>query len=150
MAPAVWILILIAVLVWALNRDLKGRRQALPFLLFGVLMIGATLRVLAPYPHYALPFLPALVVFAAIVLAGLVVRWGPWAGITATVSVCTILLASAYGYLATHPVIPGPQAATFLAGIRERHRNRQVAGSARLSALGALLFPGNRPDPLCR
>lgn len=121
MAPAVWILLVIAVLVWALDRDLEGRRQALPFLLFGVLMIGATLRVLAPYPHYALPFLPALVVFAAIVLAGLVVCWRRLAGITATVSVCAILLASAYGYLATHPVIPGPQASTLLAEIRERH-----------------------------
>lgn len=73
--PVEWALILVSVALYFGYRHLPGRRVALPFLIFGVLMLLAVIRVNALGPRYVTPFVPPLLVFSGITLAGVISGW---------------------------------------------------------------------------
>jgi hypothetical protein len=120
-SPVAWILIAIALFFWIRYRDLPGRRQALPFLLFGTLMLATMLRVLTTGLRYVLPFFPALLVFTAIILSGVLIRLRPnlRAGVLALV--CGALLCDAYRYTAAFPFHPDPRLSQVIAEVRQRN-----------------------------
>jgi hypothetical protein len=117
-SPIAWILIAAAVFLFIRYRDLAGRGQAVPFLLFGLLMLATMLRVLTTGLRYVLPFLPALLVFAAIVLSGALVRLRPRLRAIALTVLCGALLWDAYRYTAGHPFRPDTQAAELIAAVK--------------------------------
>lgn len=120
-SPVEWLLIGAALFAWMRYRKLAGWRQAIPFLLFGVAMIGAMLRVLTTGGRYSLTFLPALLVFAAIVISGFMVAWRPIVRTGAVIAVCAVLLFSSYEYGNAHPFVPDRQLSELLAQVRERN-----------------------------
>ncbi len=69
-SPVEWFLIAVAVVVFFRKRTSSISAVAYPFLIFGFIMVLANMRVASETPRYALPFLPALEVFAGIMLAG--------------------------------------------------------------------------------
>jgi hypothetical protein len=117
-SPLAWILIAAALFLWIRYRDLPGRQQAFPFLMFGILMLATMLRVLAFLLRYVLPFLPALLVFAAIVLSGVLIRLRPKPRAAVLVLVCGALLFDAYRYSAKYPFQPEPRLSLLIAGIK--------------------------------
>lgn len=73
LAPVEWLLF--ATALFLLTRDKSAReRRALPFLVFGVLMLIFLIRVNAEGARYMLPFLPAFDVFSAITVIGWMAR----------------------------------------------------------------------------
>ena len=126
-APVAWILIGFAVFLWIRHRDYTGWREAIPFLLFGVVMLGTMLRVLTTGLRYVLPFLPALLVFTAIVLSGWMIRLRPTPRAAVMVLVCAGLLFDALRFTATHPFDPDPHASMLIEAVKDRN-----LGAARL------------------
>jgi hypothetical protein len=126
-SPVEWILIAVALFLWIRYRDLKGWREAIPFLLFAALMLATMLRVLTTGLRYVLPFLPAFLVFTAFILSGVLVRWRSVARAGAMVLVCAALLFDAQRYTAMHPFNPDPHASMLIAQVKERN-----LGTARL------------------
>ena len=120
-SPVAWILIAIALFFWIRYRDLPGRRQALPFLLFGTLMLATMLRVLTTGLRYVLPFLPALLIFAAIVLSGALIRLRPKLRAVVLAVVCGALLWDAYRYTAAHPFRLDPRLSELIAEVKLRN-----------------------------
>lgn len=120
-SPVIWLLIAIALFGWVRFRDLPGRRQALPFLLFGAFMVASMVRVFASGLRYVLPFLPALAVFAAIVVSGVLTRLRPGlrAGVLAVT--CVVLWGDLYRYSAMHPIRFDTRSALMIAGIRQQN-----------------------------
>lgn len=117
-SPVEWILIAIALVLWL--RSKPKFRAAIPFLLFGAMMLLITLPVRTDVPRYVLPFLPALEVFAAMVLSAVVVRWR-FAGL-ATAAACAALALSAWAGSSAHPVQSGPNRFDrLIAEVRERN-----------------------------
>ncbi len=70
-SPLEWLLIATAMVVAARHRS----RGLHPFMIFGILMLAATLRVLTNTPRYSLPFQPVLDLFAGLSLASLLRNW---------------------------------------------------------------------------
>jgi hypothetical protein len=68
-SPVEWIVIVAALGLFFTSAQLRRKSMLYPFLIFAGLMIGATLRVTTGAPRYALPFMPALQVFAGLVIA---------------------------------------------------------------------------------
>lgn len=126
-APIEWIVIVIALVVWIRFRDFRGRREAIPFLLFGALMLGTMLRVLTLGLRYVLPFFPAFLVFAAIVLSGLVLWYRPAVRTWVVALICAAMLVSAQRFAALHPFDPDPHPWRLITEVKERN-----LGSARL------------------
>jgi hypothetical protein len=120
-SPVAWILIVVVLFLWVRSRDLGGRREALPFLLFGGLMLATMLRVLTTGLRYVLPFLPAFLVFTGIVLSGALVRLRPAARAIVMVLVCAALLFDAERYRARHPFNPDPHPSLLIALMKERN-----------------------------
>ena len=122
-----WTLIVAALILWIRFRDLPGRSEAIPFLLFGALMLGIMLRVLTTGLRYVLPFLPAFLVFTAIVLSGVLVRYRPVVRMWAVAFVCAAMLLSAQLFALAHPLDPDPHPWRLIAEVKDRN-----LGSARL------------------
>lgn len=126
-SPVEWILIAIAVFLWVRYRDLPGRREGIPFLLFAGLMLATMLRVLTTGLRYVLPFLPAFLVFTAFVLSGLLARYRPAVRAGAMALIGAALLVNALRFSAAHPFGPDPHPALLIAQVKERN-----LGAARL------------------
>lgn len=126
-APVEWTLIVVALILWVRFGDLRARREAIPFLLFGALMLGVMLRVLTTGLRYVLPFLPAFLVFTAIVLSGVLVRYRPAVRVWAVTFVCAAMLIGAQLFALSHPFDPDPHPWRLIAEMKERN-----LGSARL------------------
>ncbi len=126
-SPVEWALVGVALFLWLRYRDLPSRRQALPFLVFGALMLATMLRVFTTGARYMLPYLPAFHVFAGIVVAGVLVRSRPAVRVAATAVICVALLANAALHIAAHPFAPDPRPSLLLAEIQQRN-----LGSSRL------------------
>ena len=122
-SPVEWILVSLAVLLWISYRHLPGRRQAFPFLLFGVVMLVAMLRVLTTGLRYVLPYLPAFQVFTAIIFSGVAVRWRwkPALRASSMVLVMAALLLNAHRYLHNHPFRPASREALLIAELKNRN-----------------------------
>jgi hypothetical protein len=76
-APVEWLLIATALWIYFRHRDLPGRRLSYVLLVYAVLMIAATLRIKTVTLRYALPFQPALEMFAGFTLAAVLSTWQP-------------------------------------------------------------------------
>jgi hypothetical protein len=118
-SPVEWLLIGITVAVWLASPQ-RRTAQALPFLLFGALMTLVMLRIKTSSLRYALPFLPALHVFAGITLGAMLARQAPawrWAGSAA----CVLLLAAnLFRYDAQHPPVPDQNTRAILDAVNEQ------------------------------
>ncbi len=68
MSPVAWLLIAVAIILYFARGQSFAPRAALPFLLFGAVMLAAVLRVNAPGPRYTVPFIMPLLVFAGCVI----------------------------------------------------------------------------------
>jgi hypothetical protein len=126
-SPIEWLLIAAAIVMWFKSREMPGHRIAIPFLLFGVLMLGSMLRVLTTGARYMLPYVPAFHVFTGIVLSGVVLRWRAPARIAATALIPAALVGNGLLYLMDHPYEPDPREPSVLAKIGQMN-----LGSSRL------------------
>jgi hypothetical protein len=120
-SPVEWAAIIVAVFWFVRHRDLPGRRQALPFLLFGGLMLATMLRVFTVGVRYVLPFLPALLVFAAITISGQLLRWRMAPRAVAIAALALALIVNAQLYLSAHPFRPDPDEFRLMNEIRSQH-----------------------------
>lgn len=120
-SPVEWILIAAGVVFLVRDRNLPGRRQALPFLMFGGLMLTTMLRVFTLGVRYVLPFLPALLVFAAITNSGALLRWRPARRVVVMAVLAVALLITEQRYLDAHPFVPGPNEFQLMDEIRTKH-----------------------------
>jgi hypothetical protein len=70
-SPIEWLMLAFALIVFARRASWKENRIAYPMLIFSLLMLAATARVLSETSRYSLPFMPALDLFSAISIASL-------------------------------------------------------------------------------
>jgi hypothetical protein len=117
-SPVEWILIAAAFVLFFRNRNSNIRGAAYPFLIFGLTMVLATFRVASETPRYALPFQPALEVFAALVLANALTAR---IRITAIAIVCTALFFNTFFNIHRYPPDADARNLAVLACIREHH-----------------------------
>ncbi|HWY46547.1 MAG TPA: hypothetical protein VNX70_04130 [Bryobacteraceae bacterium] len=68
-SPLEWAVVAVALILYLRRPSQKDHRLVYPALIFAVLMLAATARVLSDSARYSLPFMPALDLFAAITLA---------------------------------------------------------------------------------
>jgi hypothetical protein len=120
-SPVEWVLVALALILYLRRRNLLHRREALPFLVFGILMLAAMLRVFTTYLRYVLPFLPALLIFAALVFSAMLVTWRPAPRIAGIAILCAALLINTNWYLRTRPFRQNPAAWQLIDEIRGRH-----------------------------
>jgi hypothetical protein len=73
--PVEWLLVAAAVVTWRFLPRNAEKYAAFPFLFYGVLMFAVMFRVNALMPHYVLPFLAPLTVFAGITLGTALQSW---------------------------------------------------------------------------
>ena len=107
----------LALLFAAMSR--RGRTAAMPFLLFGVLMFLANLRVYSVIARYMTPFLPAFDVIAGWALASAFLRLKKPAAVYGAVGITAVLLLwNLDQRLASIDRAPHPEAFTTLNAIR--------------------------------
>lgn len=118
-SPAEWLFLGIGTVLWF--RSPAGRRQpAVPFLLFGALMLLVMARINTTSLRYTLPFLPALHVGAGITVAGLLATCRPLLR-AALVGIWTILLAgSLLRFAWNHSFLPDLHTPAVLASVRSQ------------------------------
>ncbi len=102
--PFEWIFVAIALAVWWFLPKKNEKYAALPFLTYGVLMLIVMLKVNATVPHYALPYLAPLTVFAGITLGAAVQNWPTLA--RGAVATAMIVLVAAGTYRFVHKHLP--------------------------------------------
>jgi hypothetical protein len=108
--PVEWIYVLVAIGIWWLLPKKPEKYAALPFLSYGLVMLIVMLKVNALMPHYVLPYLAPLLVFAGMTigakLQGLpkLPRWG--------LAGTTILLLVAGTYRFVHAHLPSTNSRT--------------------------------------
>ena len=125
-SPLEWAVIIAALIIYLGRRKRKENRIAYPMLIYAALMIGATLKVFSETPRYALPFMPALDLFAGIVLTTLLaLRWKP-AGVAAAVVLLVGLYVEAVTQALRHPIHPEPRPPAVLALVRESNLVNQA------------------------
>lgn len=100
-APLEWALLALGVGAYLAGsrRDEQLRRLGVPFLIYGVLMVLALLRVTTDSPRYSSPFLPAFHCLAGISLAAAMERWPPKMRTIAVAAVVVGLSLSAWSKL---------------------------------------------------
>jgi len=122
-SPIEWSIIAAALLAWIFLRRPEGNRRILyPFVLYGAMMLAATLRVTTATPRYALLFQPALDVLAGCVLAPHLVRLKRHAAsYTLLVIFSVALFTETWVELRRHPVFTDLRLVSLLEYIREKH-----------------------------
>jgi hypothetical protein len=113
-SPVEWALIALAVVVFVR----KPLRAALPFLVFAVLMIGATLRVTTDSPRYEAPFLPALLVLAGMSIANSLAEREPRLGFVVVLTASVLVFADSYRQTAAHRFGPDAHTAALVSWLR--------------------------------
>jgi hypothetical protein len=100
--PVEWFLVLVALIVWWFLPHKAERRVAFPFVAYGMTMLVVMFKVNALMPHYVLPYLAPLTVFAGITLgAGL--KYLPKPAQPALAALLVLLVvAGTHRYVATH------------------------------------------------
>ena len=120
-SPAEWYLFAVALvlLVTAGKRAEKWRGGATTFLLFGALMILATLKVYAPGPRYTTPFSAALELFTAWTLAPALARLARPLPVYGTLAaLCGLLIWNASSQMSGFMLQEDPGPALTLSAIR--------------------------------
>jgi hypothetical protein len=93
LSPVEWLLIAVALgSFFLLPKTSPFRKGAAVFLTFAALMILATIKVYSSIPRYMTPFFPALELFAAWVIAGLLRRFSKTSHSYAALAVICLLL----------------------------------------------------------
>ncbi len=121
-SPVEWLIIVGCIVIWIFLRErFSGdSRMLYPFMIFGGLMLAATLRVTTGAPRYALVFEPCFDVLAGCQLAGYLVRFAPPSRtLVAAAAVCCTLFAEIWLNLERHPVIADPRLSSLLTFVRE-------------------------------
>jgi 4-amino-4-deoxy-L-arabinose transferase-like glycosyltransferase len=121
-SPIEWIVIACALALFAAKVQIRSRRELYPFLIFAGLMVVATLRVTTGTPRYALPLMPALQVFAGLVIAqqlGQVSR--PVRSFAYASAIAVALFVSAWMTVDRHPPGADTRLASVLDLIRGGH-----------------------------
>jgi hypothetical protein len=132
-APVEWALIALG--VFAFVR--KPLRAALPFLVFAILMLGATLRVTTDSPRYEAPFLPALLLFAGLSIANVLAERQARLGFAVVVTACLLIFADSYRQTLAHRFGPDEHSTALLSWLREHPLDgrRVLAPQADLPAI---------------
>ena len=116
-SPLEWILVALALVLFFY----RPTRWVYPFLLFGVLMVGATLRVNSESPRYMLPFLPAVDLFAGCVLASWLAKRPPLLAYSAVLLTVMASFALTWPRLKSQPLNSDPRPAAVLEQIRAQN-----------------------------
>jgi hypothetical protein len=118
-SPLEWAVIAFALILCLRRPWRKDHRLAYPFLIYSLLMLAATARVLSDSARYSLPFMPALDLFAGVILAQSLasLRRPAAIGIAGLLTAC--LCATAIYEVSSHPVQPDPHPAAVLERIRQ-------------------------------
>ncbi len=120
-SPVEWFLVALAVIVYFATGMYRSKRWVYAFLLFAVLMIGATLRVNSESPRYMLPFLPAVDLFAGCVLASWLAKRPPLLAYSAVALTAMASFALTWPRLKSQPLESDPGPAAVLEFIRAQH-----------------------------
>jgi hypothetical protein len=114
-SPMEWAVIVAGLVVFVR----KPVRAALPFLVFAVLMIGATLRVLTDTPRYVSPFLPALQIAAGAAIGNLAATRRPRTCAIIALAVGAALFFGSLYQNRSHRVGPDAHALALMSWLRE-------------------------------
>ena len=119
MTPVELILVLVGLVLMFAVMSRRGRTAAMPFLLFGVLMFLANLRVYSVIARYMTPFLPAFDLIAGWALASAFLRLKKPAAVYGAVGITAVLLLwNLEQRLASIDRAPHPEAFATLNAIR--------------------------------
>jgi hypothetical protein len=114
-SPVEWAVVAVALILYFRRPSQKDTRFVYPVLIFAILMLLATGRVLSDSPRYSLTFLPALDLFAAIMLAPLLSSLRR----PAAFGIAGVLVAAAFLEAYNHPSRSDPHPAAVLQHIRQ-------------------------------
>lgn len=123
-SPVEWLIIGVSLLAWIFLRERfpGDLRVMYPFLIFGSLMLAATLRVTTGAPRYALVFEPSLDVLAGCIVAGYLLKFaGESRALLLAGVVACLLFAETWINLERHPPVPDARLASLLDYVRENH-----------------------------
>ena len=136
-SPVEWLIIVAGIGLFLADRGIRSRRALYPFLIFAGLMIVATLRVTTSTPRYSLPFMPALQVFAGLVMAAVLARKRTPVAFAYATAIALALFFSALITVSRHP----PGVDTKLASILNLIRNDHLESAS-------LLIPKDYVPPI--
>ena len=122
-SPVEWLVIGVSLLAWIFLRRVENNRHILyPFVIYGALMLLATMRVTSGTPRYALVFQPALDVLGGCILAVFLAKARRPATAYALAAILGIaLFTETWINLLRHPVLTDPRLSSLLVYVRENH-----------------------------
>lgn len=122
-SPVEWLGIGVSLLTWIFLRRLDGNRRILyPFVVYGAIMLVATVRVTSGTPRYALVFQPAFDVLGGCILTAYLVRSRrPATAYALSAILALALFAETWVNLKRHPVGPDSRLSSLLVYVRENH-----------------------------
>ena len=130
--PVEWILAAAAVMIWWFLPRTREKDAAFTFLFYGGLMFAVMFRVNALPPHYVLPFLAPLMVFAGITMGTALQSWPKSAQQTMAGAMILVVAAGTWRYVHTHL----PSANTRTQQILFSLRSRPLDGKTLLAPQG--------------
>jgi hypothetical protein len=117
--PVTWIVIAVALVLFFRWRAIPERRPSSAFLIFGLVMLAAVLRVNSTGWRYMLPFLPPLLVFAGCLLAAALCRLRTTWRWSLAAALALLLWFDATRLLRPSPIPADPRATALLASVRD-------------------------------
>ncbi len=118
-SPLEWVAIAAGLVIYFRNPAAVRRYLANPILMYTVLMLAATARVLSSSPRYSLLFMPALDIFAGLTLVSFLAAASRRAVYATGTLFCGLLGVNGYRLL-TRPRNPDPGPAAVLHYVREK------------------------------
>jgi hypothetical protein len=118
--PVEWFLVAAAVTIWWFLPRKTEKYAALPFLFYGGLMFAVMFRVNALPPHYVLPFLAPLLVFAGITMGTALQSWPKVVQQAMAGAMILVVAAGTWRYVHTHPPSSYPRIREILFSLRSR------------------------------
>jgi hypothetical protein len=100
--PAEWFFITAALIIWWFLPRKTEKYAALPFFFYGLLMLVVMFKVNAVMPHYALPYLAPLTVFAGMTLGGVLQNWPKKAQQVMTAAMILLVTGGTYRFVHNH------------------------------------------------
>lgn len=127
--PVEWCLVLVALIIWWFLPYKAERRAAFPFLAYGMTMLVVMFKVNALMPHYVLPYLAPLLVFAGVTLGSALKYLTKRAQPVLAATLVLLVVTGTYRYIATHP----PAESSRTLQILEAARAGQLEGKSLLA-----------------
>ena len=118
-SPLEWAVIAFALILYFRRQSRKDNRRAYPFLIYSLLMLAATARVLSDSARYSLPFMPALDLFTAVTLAPYLSGMRRPVAVGISVLLVAGLCVTALYQVSNHPPQPGARPSAVLEHIRQ-------------------------------